>query len=178
MNETGNICVIGTSGTGKSTISKQLADKLQLRHIEMDSLYWLPDWQEPAFPVFLAKLDAATQQDGWVMDGNYSRANTLKWARAQTVVWVDYSLPRILWQATQRAIRRIISRQELWPGSGNRESFRLTFMSKHSILLWSLKTFRSNRKRHQQWMHSEQCAHLQFVHLRSPRQVQAWLDTL
>ena len=33
------INVIGTSGSGKSTFSKELAGKLNLLHIEMDYLY-------------------------------------------------------------------------------------------------------------------------------------------
>jgi adenylate kinase family enzyme len=39
------INVIGTSGSGKSTLAKQIATELAIPYIEMDRLYWRPDWQ-------------------------------------------------------------------------------------------------------------------------------------
>jgi len=173
------VCVIGTSGAGKSTFSARLAEKKALQHIEMDRFYWQkPNWQEPDFDEFRGQIDEATAGDSWVLDGNYSRTNPLKFSRADTIVWIDYSLPRTCIQALRRAIRRVIRREELWPGTGNRETFRQTFMSRQSILLWTLKTFRSNRERHLEWMASDACAHLNFVRLRSPAEAKRWLDQL
>lgn len=37
--------VIGTSGSGKSTLAKRIAAELDIPYIEMDRLYWCPDWQ-------------------------------------------------------------------------------------------------------------------------------------
>ncbi len=39
------INVVGTSGVGKSTLARRLAQILSLPYIEMDRLYWRPDWQ-------------------------------------------------------------------------------------------------------------------------------------
>lgn len=39
------INVVGTSGVGKSTLARRLAQELSLPYIEMDVLYWLPEWQ-------------------------------------------------------------------------------------------------------------------------------------
>ncbi|STR39392.1 DNA topology modulation protein [Klebsiella michiganensis] len=36
------INVVGTSGVGKSTLARRLAQELSLPYIEMDVLYWLP----------------------------------------------------------------------------------------------------------------------------------------
>ena len=40
------INVVGTSGSGKSTLARQLAERLDVPYIEMDRLYWRPEWQE------------------------------------------------------------------------------------------------------------------------------------
>jgi adenylate kinase family enzyme len=46
------INVIGTSGSGKSTLAKQIATELAIPYIEMDRLYWRPDWQGTPDDVF------------------------------------------------------------------------------------------------------------------------------
>jgi adenylate kinase family enzyme len=40
-----NINVVGTSGVGKSTLARRLAQILSVPCIEMDRLYWRADWQ-------------------------------------------------------------------------------------------------------------------------------------
>ena len=50
--------VIGTSGTGKSTFSKKLAEKLEVPYLEMDRIFWLKNWEEPSNEVFFPKLEA------------------------------------------------------------------------------------------------------------------------
>ena len=40
------INVIGTSGSGKSTFSRLLANKLKYPYLEMDAIFWKPNWQE------------------------------------------------------------------------------------------------------------------------------------
>jgi adenylate kinase family enzyme len=68
------INVIGTSGSGKSTLAKQIATALSIPCIEMDRLYWRPDWQGTPDDEFQAKLEQALQASpDWVLDGNYNR---------------------------------------------------------------------------------------------------------
>lgn len=39
------INVVGTSGSGKSTFARMLANQLNAPYIEMDALHWLPEWR-------------------------------------------------------------------------------------------------------------------------------------
>lgn len=66
------INIIGTTGSGKSTFARQLAQKLDLAYIEMDDLFWLDNWQEPTDEVFFEKLKNKMDNtaSGWVLDGN------------------------------------------------------------------------------------------------------------
>src|SRR5262245_40275576 len=38
------VVVVGTSCSGKTTFAKELARKLNKKHVEIDAIYWLPDW--------------------------------------------------------------------------------------------------------------------------------------
>jgi len=64
-----------------------------------------------------------------------------------------------------RAAKRAWSQQELWPGTGNRESFRRSFFSRESVLLWTIKTWRSNRARYEADMANPQFSHIRFVRI-------------
>jgi len=167
------IVVIGTSGSGKTTLARQLADRLDLVHIELDELHWGPNWSEPSLAEFRARVAAAVSQEAWTLDGNYSKVRDIVWLRADTIVWLDYSLPRIMGQLLRRTVRRSLLREELW--SGNRESLRTSFFSRDSILLWALTTYRRRRRNYPQLLALPQHSHLQVVHLRSPGETERWL---
>ncbi|MNE71361.1 hypothetical protein D3C80_1672280 [compost metagenome] len=102
-----------------------------------------------------------------MLDGNYNRTRTIKWREIDLIVWVDYGFARTLWQAVSRAAKRAMTQQELWPDTGNRESFRRAFFSRESVLLWTIKTWRSNRVRYIADMNNPKYAHIRFVRITS-----------
>jgi adenylate kinase family enzyme len=171
------INVIGTSGSGKTTFGRQLAEVLDLPFLEMDALFWGPDWSFPEDPELFARLSAALEGEDWVLDGNYTRTREIKWARVDAVVWLDYSFPRTLFQAVSRALSRAFSGEELWPGTGNRETFQKLF-SRDSIVLWTIRTYGKNRRRIPRWMNSEEHREITFHRLRSPREAESFLERL
>lgn len=175
-----NINVVGTSGSGKSTLAKQLSIALNAPYIQLDQLFWRANWQGTSDEVFFAKLETAlsASSEGWVLDGNFDRTRPIKWRDVDIIVWIDYPFWRVFSQAIFRAIKRILSQEELWPGTGNRESFRKTFLSHKSVLLWSLKTWRQNRQRYFADMIDSRYTHIQFVRLTSRKEAQALLKHL
>jgi len=173
------INVIGTTGSGKSTFARQLADRLACPCVHMDQLFWLPQWRESSDATFFPKVAQAVSGPRWVLDGNYSRTSTIKWQNADTIIWLDYSFARTFWQLFKRTTQRVITRQELWPGTGNTESFRRSFLSQDSIFLWLFKNYKHNRRRYaqlQQTMESSQ--QIRFVRLTSPAQARMLLASL
>ena len=64
--------IIGPSGSGKSTFSRQLASKLNIEYIEMDSIYWLPDWKNLNDDDFNLALRDRLAGDAWVLDGTFA----------------------------------------------------------------------------------------------------------
>jgi adenylate kinase family enzyme len=171
----GNVNVVGPSGSGKSTFARKLAAKVGLRYIELDALFWKPNWQEPSDDEFFPKLESALSENGWVLDGNYNRTTPIKWRTVNTVIWLDYSFLRALLQVTKRALGRSLTKRELWPGTGNRESFRRALLNKDSIILWVINTHARVRHRYELAMTDPEYSHIKFIRLRSPREARRFL---
>jgi adenylate kinase family enzyme len=172
------INVVGTSGSGKSTFSKRLSKILNIRYIEMDKIFWGPNWYWPTDEEFFGNLKNALKNESWVLDGNYTRTIPIKWEKVDTVVWLDYPFPTTLFRAVKRALRRSFTQEELWEGTGNRESFKKSFLSRESIILWTIKTHSQVRKKYESYMIDPKFSHIKFVRLRSDLEVESYLANL
>lgn len=169
------LCVIGVSGAGKTTLARRAAAILRVSHLELDALHWEPGWQEASTQLFRERVASATAAEGWTADGNYSKARDILWARADTLLWLDYSLPLVMVRLLRRTLARLLHREELW--SGNRESLRMAF-SRDSIILWALQTHPKYRREFPDLLARPEYAHLTIRRLRSPREADAWLKDL
>lgn len=172
------INVIGVSGSGKSTVSKMIAEKLSLSYIEMDRIFWGPDWYWPSDEEFFQKLSEELSVDRWVLDGNYSRTVPIKWDRVQLVVWVDMSFWTTMMQAVCRATKRSWTKEEIWPGTGNRETFRKSFLSKDSMILWTFKTYKRVRGHYLECIADERYSHIKFIRLSSRKEIRQFVQAL
>lgn len=168
------INIIGTSGSGKTTFGRKLAKHLSLPFLEMDAIFWGPDWTSPDDKELFSKLTSALEGENWVLDGNYTRTLPIKWDNIDIVIWLDFSFLRTLYQAVTRAFTRILTREEFWPGTGNRETLGKLF-SRDSIILWTLKSYRRNRKKNAGYMQSGKYNHIKFIQLKSPIQAEEFL---
>lgn len=167
--------VVGTSGAGKSTFAKKLSAATGIPYVEMDKIFWGPNWKWPTDEEFFAKLQEAIGGEQWILDGNYTRTIPLKWERVELVIWLDYSFPRTLLQAISRAIKRSLTQEELWEGTGNRESFRKSFFSKDSIIWWTITTHKKSRSKYEACLADKKFAHIKFVRLRNHAEAERFL---
>ena len=167
--------VVGSSGSGKSTFSQKLAKVLGVPHIAMDEIFWQPGWQHLGDEAFALALEAALAPPGWVLDGNYTRTIPVKWPRAQGVIWLDFGFGVTLWRSVTRAMARSWTGEELWEGTGNRESWRRSFCSRESILWWMVTNFWRVRRKYESWQGSDAHGHLVWVRLRTPGEAAQFL---
>ena len=87
------IVILGTTGSGKTTLSHRLSEALGAPAIELDAFRHGPNWSETPDEEFRAKISESLTGDSWIVDGNYSVARDIIWPRATTLVWLDYSFP-------------------------------------------------------------------------------------
>ena len=176
------INVIGTIGSGKSTFSRNLAKILSIKYIEMDALVWGKNWSMSTDEQLFSKLKAELGNSNWVLDGNYMHTAPIKWDEVDTIIWLDYSFIRTLYQIIKRSISHAASKHEIWPDTGFKETFKKFYFSKHSILLWMLKyvlkKYKINKVKYNELMTDQKYAHIKFVHLRSPKECQKYLKSL
>ena len=170
------INIVGSSASGKTTFGRELAKALDIDFIEMDAIYWGKNWTEPTDEVFFQRLHNALQGDAWVLDGNYTRTLHIKWKNVDTVIWLDYGFIRTFMRSIRRALIRSITRKEIWPGTGNRESLYMSFLSKDSVVLWMLKQYGKTRVTYRQYMQSPEFEYVRFLRLSSPRDAESFIN--
>ena len=170
------IVVVGTAGSGKTTIAKWLADLIGSEHIELDALHWGPNWTEAPIETFRQRVEQALAGSTWVVDGNYHKVRDLTWGRATTLVWLDYNLPVVLWRLVWRTVGRLFKREELW--NSNRETFKNAFLSRNSLFLFAISSQGRQRTAYPQVLKNSEYAHLQIIHLCSPKETNQWLERL
>ena len=169
------VAVVGTSCSGKTTFAANLASSLNVKHIELDALYWLPDWVERPKDEFFNLVEKAVGEDddAWVLDGNYSRTRRIVWGRATAIVWINYSFLRTFYRAMNRTLRRVVSGEEIC--AGNRETFGKAFMSRDSILLWVLTSYVEKRGEYTKLLGEGKPDDKEIFIFRQPKQAEEFL---
>lgn len=168
------ICVYGPSGSGKTTFSRRLGELLGLPVIEIDALFHQPGWRPTPGDDFRAKVRDALERcpDGWVTDGNYGMVKPVVMPLADTIVWLRPAFLPTYWRLLRRTITRAWRREELW--NTNRESFRLSFLSRDSILLLGITHWRAHQRNALRYF-AEIDHHARIIQLRNDREVERWL---
>lgn len=101
------ILIIGSPGSGKTTLARSLAAQTGLPLHHLDQLYWRPGWVAPDDkPAWRAQVAALSEQRRWIIDGNYSDTLADRLARADKVILLDLSPFRCTWRVLKRVLRQ------------------------------------------------------------------------
>ena len=85
------ILIIGCGGAGKSTLARQLGEKLDLPVVHLDKLFWKPGWVESAKEEIDEKILAELEKPQWIIDGNYNRTMPRRIQYCDTIIYLDFS---------------------------------------------------------------------------------------
>ncbi len=161
------ISVVGSPGSGKSTLSRALAGRLGLPHVELDAIHHQPGWVPLPAEEYRRRVAELAARDRWVVDGNYSAVRPLVWARADTVIWLDPPRRTVMRRLIWRTLRRVAGRAELW--NGNRERWRNFFSLSpdESVIVWAWQHYHVYRERYQAALADPGYAQLTFIRVRT-----------
>jgi len=161
-------------------VARRLAEELGVPYVCNDSIYWRENWTPNPQASRLAEYDAATRGERWTLDGNLTNLQYEKdgmiLQRADTVVWLDLPRGQVMRQLLVRTIQRSWNHEELW--HGNRESWRLSFASRDSILVWAWTSYARNCRHYAAIFADERWSHLKRIRLTSRAAVDRFLHAI
>ena len=174
------IRVVGNSGSGKTTLARRAAARLQLPHLELDSVQHRPGWVEAPVDEFRDEVRAFRDRadanaGGWVVDGNYLAKLGEVLDGADCVVWLDPPRWLVMSRVLRRTLARLLDRRPLWNGNRERWSSLLQRNPEDNIVLWAWTKHEHYRE---QYSRLQAEAAVPWVRLRTPRQAEDWLDSL
>ncbi len=85
------IMIIGCGGAGKSTLARQLGEKLDIPVVHLDKIWWRENWTHISREEFDAAVLAEVQKEKWILDGNYNRSMDQRLPYCDTIIYLDFS---------------------------------------------------------------------------------------
>jgi len=140
------IVVVGATGSGKTTFAKKLSQYINIKHYELDALFWKPGWVESGNEEFRKKISEVTELSAWIIDGNYARNQDLTIGKTDTIIWLDRGKFRSVYRVLMRSLKRIIDKKPLW--DNNYESLRMLLSFKNSIVVYAYRSHKWKKMRY------------------------------
>ncbi|MCR9246130.1 MAG: hypothetical protein NXI31_13955 [bacterium] len=133
------VAIIGSGGSGKTTLARHLGAILRIPVHHLDGTYWRDSWSATPEDEWTEVHAELCRQPTWILDGNYGGTMAHRLAAADTVIFLDIGRWLCLWRALRRYLRfRGRNRPELPPGCHERLSV--------DYLAW-IWSYRSRRRR-------------------------------
>ena len=163
------IMIIGCGGAGKSTLARQLGEKLNLPVVHLDKLWWKPGWVETSRDDFDAKLAQELKKPRWIMDGNYNRTLPERVKYCDTIIYLDFSRMACLLGVLKRVITTYGKvRPDM--GEGCPERFDLDFLK----WVWNFNA--TNRESNYKLLNETE--HAETIVLKNRRMVKRFLKSI
>ena len=113
--------IIGSAGSGKSVLARQLGPILDLPVFHLDALHWKPGWVETPKAEWRAVVQRLANQASWTIDGNYMGTLDIRLAAADTIIFLDFPRPVCVWRVFKRRLQYIgKARPSMAPGCPER----------------------------------------------------------
>ena len=117
------ICIIGGSGTGKTTLANNLGKQLKLPVYHIDGIHYLKDWEvrnkDERDRIILEKID----EDKWIIDGTYNSTLKQRLEKADFIIYLDYSSIAQIKGVLERFIRNHGKEKQEIPGCNEKMSW-------------------------------------------------------
>ena len=121
--KTNKISIIGGSGSGKSTLADILSKELDIPAIHLDAINYNANWVEIDKNERDSIISAKSNDERWIIDGNYNKTLKERLEKADLIIWLDYSTFAHLKGVFKRIIKNINKERPDIPGCKERINF-------------------------------------------------------
>jgi adenylate kinase family enzyme len=166
------IAIFGNAGGGKSTLARQLAGITGLPLYVIDMMQFDQDGAALPHDIYLQRHRDLLTSDSWIIDGYGDTATVWdRCAAADTLVHIDLPLAIHYWRVTKRLVKGLRAEPEGWPKGSPMWS---STMSSYRVLP---RCHRYLTPKYRDLV-TEMAAIKRVAHLRSQREVSAFLDSV
>jgi len=166
------VMIIGSSGSGKSTIAKKLGEITKLPVIHIDKMYWKPGWELRPMEEVISMVNTAAQADQWIFDGNNSSSFNYRISRADTLIFLDFPTYLCMYRVIWRLIKYKMGYPRTDMAEGCPERFDWEFIK---FLRWVYNYKRDGRWQNAMELYEQTPDHINKFHLQSRKSVEAFL---
>lgn len=160
------VVITGCAGSGKSTLSRQLAARTGLPLVERDALGPLGSAE------YLAALTEMAARPAWILDAAPYYADDLVYPVADTIVILDYRKPVVLWRVLRRTLRIELTR--LLAGAHRPQGLAALSDPGHPVR-WAWTSHAARRREGVSLMDCPDLAGTCLLRLTRPVQARRWL---
>ena len=98
------ILVIGSSGSGKTSLTRHLGQALNIEPIHLDAHFWKPGWVSTPQDEWRQTVVSLAGRESWIMDGTYESTLDLRVPAADTLIVLERSRLTCLWRVVKRKL--------------------------------------------------------------------------
>lgn len=124
------IAVVGSPGAGKTTFSRELAERMGLPLVHLDTYYHdrtKSYYNASDMQAWLDKVHELIKPKQWIIDGNYSSTFPLRFQRADLIIFLDYPRRISFMRTVTRIVKSRWRKREEMP-NGWKDTFDLQFL--------------------------------------------------
>jgi len=97
------VILFGSMGSGKSWLSKRIAEITGYPLFHLDVENWKPNWVMSPKEEQIARQQEIISGEKWIIDGNYSGTMELRFSAADLIIYLDINRLVCIWRAARRA---------------------------------------------------------------------------
>lgn len=110
------VMIFGRPGSGKSTFAAWLSSVSGFPLYHLDKYFFIRNWVEQDYNVFLQRQQEMLHTEHWIIDGNSTRSLERRWSKADLVLYFNYPRALCLFRLFKRFLSPSPSLDDRAPG--------------------------------------------------------------
>jgi hypothetical protein len=164
------ILVAGSGGAGKSTLCREIGERLGVPYTDLDLLFFCKD--QTVRPTFISELAVLVSGSEWITEWNIEEGRELLGSRAQFLIWIDLRRWRTTWRSLARSMRSRRANSTEW----TEPPLYTILLNPYHGVRWSYVHHEQDRAMTSDFIRNN--PGIPSITLRSPREVKAFRTSL